>query len=252
MNIIIIGASGRIGTELTLYLLRQGHNLALGDLYSGQIKNTIQSSKEPLNNKIFIQDIDMCSEDDYEQWLSNANSKLGLIDGAINCSYPRGKNYGVRLEDVTLETFNNNVSMHLGSYFNFLKATSSFMKSHCFSGPIICTSSIYGHMAPKFSIYEKTNMTMPIEYAAVKSSINHLIRYFASFYSGVGLRFNAISPGGILDNQAESFISAYREQSLNKGLLDAMDIVPLLEFMLSKNSEHINGQIITIDDGFSL
>ena len=142
MNIIIIGASGRIGTELTLYLLRQGHNLALGDLYSGQIKNTIQSSKEPLNNKIFIQDIDMCSEDDYEQWLSNANSKLGSIDGAINCSYPRGKNYGVRLEDVTLETFNNNVSMHLGSYFNFLKATSSFMKSHCFSGPIICTSSI--------------------------------------------------------------------------------------------------------------
>ena len=46
------------------------------------------------------------------------------------------------------------------------------------SGNIINMSSIYGAIAPRFAIYTGTNMTMPVEYAAVKSAIIHLTRYF--------------------------------------------------------------------------
>ena len=252
MNIVLIGASGRIGSRLALYLLDSGYNLALGDINIDPIKSIIESSTKYSSSTVFIKDVDMCSEKSYEQWIIEANSCLGEISGAINCSYPRGSNYGNKLKDVTLENFNNNVSMHLGSYFNFLKVSSAFMEKNNLKGPIICTSSIYGHMAPNFNIYNETNMTMPVEYAAVKSSINHLIRYFAASYAGTDLRFNAISPGGILDNQPESFINAYKDNSLNKGLLDSKDVLPLFEFMLSNKSKYINGQIITIDDGFSL
>ena len=252
MNIILIGASGRIGSELAIYLLKMGYDLALGDIDTKFIKSKLDALPEFTNRKVFIQDLDMCSEEQYKEWINDANSYFGRIDGAINCSYPRGKNYGAKLENVSLDDFNNNVSLHLGSYFNFLNITSSFMKINLLEGSIVCTSSIYGHIAPKFSVYDDTDMTMPVEYAAVKSSINHLIRYFASYYSGKGLRFNAVSPGGILDNQPNNFIKAYANESINKGLLDSKDVIPLLEFMISSKSKYINGQIITVDDGFSL
>tara|TARA_B100000780_G_scaffold263367_1_gene217206 strand:- start:5272 stop:6030 length:759 start_codon:yes stop_codon:yes gene_type:complete len=252
MNIILIGASGRIGSELAIYLLKMGYDLALGDIDTKFIKSKLDALPEFTDRKVFIQDLDMCSEEQYKEWINDANSYFGRIDGAINCSYPRGKNYGAKLENVSLDDFNNNVSLHLGSYFNFLNITSSFMKINLLEGSIVCTSSIYGHIAPKFSVYDDTDMTMPVEYAAVKSSINHLIRYFASYYSGKGLRFNAVSPGGILDNQPNNFIKAYANESINKGLLDSKDVIPLLEFMISSKSKYINGQIITVDDGFSL
>lgn len=252
MNILLIGSSGRIGSDLAIYMLDMGYNLALGDIDTKPIRNKIESLNLNENERVFIKDIDMCSESQYEIWLEEANNFLGSIDGAINCSYPRGKNYGASLRDVNLESFNNNVSLHLGSYFNFLNQTSAFMQKAKLNGSLICTSSIYGHMAPNFDIYNGTQMTMPVEYAAVKSSINHLIKYFAQFYSDTGLRFNSISPGGILDKQPESFINAYAEHSLSKGLLDTSDILPLIEFMISDKSKYINGQNIVIDDGFSL
>lgn len=251
MNIILIGAGGRIGSNLALHLLSKGYNLAIGDLDINQIKSKIDNLYSDKQN-IFFKKIDMTSEDKYNEWLKEAFDHLGSIDGAINCSYPKGKNYGRNLEEVNLHDFNNNVSIHLGSYFNFLNLTSRFMKINKLEGSIVSISSIYGVIPPKFDIYDGTKMTMPVEYAAVKSSINHLVKYFAKFYSGIGLRFNSVCPGGILDNQPISFVNAYKKYSLSKGMLDTDDVLPLIEFLVSNKSAYINGENITIDDGFSL
>ena len=47
---------------------------------------------------------------------------------------------------------------------------------------------------------------MPVEYAAIKSSIIQLTKYFAQYFKKDNIRVNCLSPGGILDNQPESFI----------------------------------------------
>ena len=43
MNIILIGAGGRIGSNLALHLLSKGYNLAIGDLDIKQIKSKIDN-----------------------------------------------------------------------------------------------------------------------------------------------------------------------------------------------------------------
>ncbi len=252
MNIILIGGSGKIGSSLVLNLIENGYNIAIGDLDTLDINKKIETITNISDTKVFIENVDITSESQYLKWINNANDYLGKIDGAINCSYPKGKKYGLNLDQVNLDSFNENVSMHLGSYFNFLNITSSFMEKKSYKGSILCTSSIYGHIAPRFDIYDETSMTMPVEYAAIKSSINHLIKYFAKYYSGSGLRFNSVSPGGIIDGQPDNFVKAYSKHSLSKGLLDVEDIVPVMEFMISKKSSYINGQTIVVDDGFSL
>ena len=95
-------------------------------------------------------------------------------------------------------------------------------------------------------------MTMPVEYAAIKSSVLHLTRYFAQYYKTSGIRVNALSPGGILDQQHQSFINRYKALCGVKGMLDAGDISGSLLFLLSDASRHMTGQNLVIDDGFSL
>ena len=95
-------------------------------------------------------------------------------------------------------------------------------------------------------------MTMPVEYAAIKSAIIHLNKYVAAYVNNSKFRVNSVSPGGILDAQPETFLNRYKEKSLGKGMLDIDDIVGAVVFLLSDKTKYINGQNIIIDDGFTL
>jgi len=119
-------------------------------------------------------------------------------------------------------------------------------------GSIVSLSSIYGVIAPRFDIYEGTDMTMPVEYAAIKSGIIHLTKYFTRYFSGNGIRFNCVSPGGIIDRQPKEFLDKYRKYSVSKGMLSPEDICGAVSFLLSDDSKYVNGQNIIVDDGWAL
>lgn len=113
-------------------------------------------------------------------------------------------------------------------------------------------SSIYGSIAPRFEVYEGTAMTMPVEYAAIKSSLQHLTRYVNAYMKGTAFRANCVSPGGILAGQDPRFLERYGRFTMRKGMLDAQDVVGAVLYALSDASRYMVGQNIVVDDGFSL
>jgi len=119
-------------------------------------------------------------------------------------------------------------------------------------GNIINISSIQGIGAPAFETYEGTNMHSPIEYTVVKHGLLGMTKYMAKMFKKDNIRVNAISPGGILDEQPEPFLSQYKKRCGMKGMLDANDICGTLIYLLSDVSKYVNGQNIVVDDGFSL
>ena len=119
-------------------------------------------------------------------------------------------------------------------------------------GNFINFSSILGLSSPKFNHYVGTSINSPIEYTAVKSAIIAISKYLAKYYKDKNIRVNCISPGGIFDNQDSRFIDKYRDDTINKGLLDPDDITGTVNFLLSDDSKYINGQNIIVDDGWSL
>ena len=171
--------------------------------------------------------------------ISDLMQRYGHIDALVNNAYPRNKNYGKKLEDVTYADFCDNVNMHLGGYFLVTQQFCLTFKDQGF-GNVVNISSIYGSMAPRFEIYEGTPMTMPVEYAAIKSAIEHLTRYFAQYFKGTGIRVNCLSPGGILAGQPADFLAAYNKHCASKGMLDADDLLGALMFLLSDESSFIN------------
>jgi NAD(P)-dependent dehydrogenase (short-subunit alcohol dehydrogenase family) len=71
------------------------------------------------------------------------------------------------------------------------------------------------------------------------------------YFYGCKIRFNCLSPGGILDSQPEEFIQRYAAYSQSRGMLNPDDITGALIFLLSEQSHYINGQNIIVDDGWS-
>ena len=201
--------------------------------------------------RIIPSQIDITDTNSIQKLITSISEKFGKIDALINSAYPRNKNYGKHFFDVTYDDFCENVGLNLGGYFLTSQQFAKFFYEQGY-GNIINLASIYGVIAPRFEVYNNTSMTMPVEYAAIKSGLIHLSKYMAKYFKGKNIRVNTISLGGIEDKQPESFLRAYKEFCLNKGMLDAKDISGTVLFLLSDLSEYVNGQNIVVDDGFTL
>jgi len=195
--------------------------------------------------------MDITSKQSLISVIDHLHSRYGKISALVNNAYPRNLHYGRAFFEVEYCDFCENISLHLGGYFLACQQFGEYFQKQGF-GNIINIASIYGVIAPRFEIYEGTELTMPVEYAAIKSAVIHLTRYLAKMFRGKRIRVNAISPGGVSANQPDAFLERYGCLALNKGMLDPADLTGTLVFLLSEWSTQINGQNLIVDDGFTL
>ena len=246
--VVVTGGAGLLGKTFCQEIANNG-GVAVVAEYDIAIAQKLCTSLQ--NDNIVPAQINITDKDSIIALINNISQKYGKIDALVNSAYPRNKNYGKHFFEVTYDDFCENIGMNLGGYF----LTSQFFAKYFYEqgyGNIINLASIYGVIAPRFEIYDNTPMTMPVEYAAIKSGLIHLSKYMAKYFKGKNIRVNTISLGGIEDKQPEAFLKAYKEFCLNKGMLNPNDIAGTLIYLLSDLSKLVNGQNIVVDDGFTL
>lgn len=249
--VVVTGGAGLLGKEFCSAIASRGGYAVVADLNLEGAQRVVDEICEQYPGRAHAAVMDITDKGSINAAIANVQNAKGSIDAVVNNAYPRNAHYGRRLEDVTYDDFCSNVSMHLGGYFLVAQQFAAFFREQG-RGNIVNMSSIYGVIAPRFEVYATTAMTMPVEYAAIKSGVLHLTKYFAQYLKGAGIRVNAISPGGILDQQPEAFLQKYRALSAGKGMLEKSDITGTLLFLLSDMSLYMNGQNLVVDDGFSL
>lgn len=249
--VVVVGAGGLLGREFVSAAADEGAKVVLADISASTERIAARLNRRLGAGAALFVPLDITSKRSINSAITDIRRAFGKIDAVVNAAYPRNKNYGRRFEKVEYADFCENVNLHLGGYFLVSQQFAEFFRKQG-RGNIINISSVYGIVAPRFLIYKGTGMTMPVEYAAVKSAIILLTRYMAGYYAGCGIRFNSISPGGIADGQPASFTKAYKGFCLSKGMLDRRDINGTLLYLLSDISRHVNGQNIVVDDGFTL
>ncbi len=251
-TVVITGGGGRIGSALAEAVVVAGGAANVADQDAGLARRRVaEIQKRHPSAKVEAVQLDIGSERSLKKCLRSVAGRYGRVDGWVNCAYPRNKRYGARFEHVKLADFCENVDLHLGGYFLASQQAAIFFRDQG-GGTIVNIASIYGVMAPRFEVYDGTNMTMPVEYAAIKAAIVHLTKYMAKYCKDWRVRVNCVSPGGVEAGQPASFVEKYNALSLSKGLLAASDVTGAVVFLLSKDSEFINGQNLVVDDGFSL
>lgn len=237
--IIVTGGSGLLGTNFLQKLRSEG---AIG------INADISEKDGEGGDFVFC---DITSQESIDEAIKTVRSKYGRIDGLVNNAYPRTKDWGARFEDITLESWKTNVDWQMNSYFYFSQQVSGVMKEQR-SGSIVNIASIYGVVGPDFTIYEGTPMTNAAAYAAIKGGLINLTRYMAAYLGPYQIRVNAVSPGGIFDNQLEIFVKNYEKKVPMKRMGTPDDISPSVAFLLSDEAGYITGQNLVVDGGWTI
>ena len=248
-TILITGSCGRIGSSIANMLFKKKkYNLILVD----SDKKKIKIQKKKFNNdSVNSLTINLNSKKNIDLLFLKSLKISKKIDTVIHCAYPKSKEWGKRFERVKEKFLREDLFNHLGITILFCQnILKHFLKFK--NGNLILISSIQGIQAPKFEHYEDLNMSSPIEYSAIKSGIISITKYLAKYYKKNNIRINCISPGGIEDNQPKKFKSRYKRSCNSKGLLSGNDVANTALFLISKESQFINGQNIVVDDGWLL
>lgn len=240
--VIILGSEGKIGRAFTSHIVKNGGSVCAVD------KKKIKK-KFPKNNYLY-QSGDIEKINSLKKIIKSTKDKFKKIDCVINCSYPK-RNQSKSLKDLNLNDLKKNISSHLGTSIIICKIFSDYYKKQGF-GKIILLGSIQGLASPKFFHYKNTNMYSPIEYTANKHALIGIVKYFAKLYGKYNIQINSINPGGIINNQNKKFLKKYKSSCSTKGMLNTLDLLTTLEYLLDERSNLIIGQNLIVDDGWSL
>jgi NAD(P)-dependent dehydrogenase (short-subunit alcohol dehydrogenase family) len=249
--VVVTGGAGLLGRAFVRGIVEHGGTAIVADINLANATRVAEDLATHHSKHVIPARLDITDTASIDGLIGEMQKKCGRIDAVLNNAYPRNPAYGQKLEDVTYADFCENVNSHLGGYF---LVSQRFARFFCGKGGgnIVNMGSVYGTLAPRFEVYDDTTMTMPVEYAAIKSGVIQLTRYFAKYYRREGIRVNCVSPGGIFDNQPEPLVRRYTALAGTKGMLSPEDIVGAVVYMLSDDSKYVTGQNLVVDDAFSL
>ncbi|RTY90305.1 SDR family oxidoreductase [Flavobacterium sp. GSN2] len=235
--IIVTGGSGLLGKEIIKDLEAKGAIAINADINVATDfeKNTLT--------------VDITSEESIVKAIKMVTDYHGKIDGLVNNAYPRTKDWGIRFEDITYESWQKNVDMQMNTTFLFIqKIIPELLKT---KGSIVNMTSIYGVVGNDLTIYENTSINTAAPYSAIKGGVINFTRYLASYYGRQGVRVNCVSPGGIFDHQHETFVANYEKKVPMGRMGNPDDIAPAVSFLLSDEAKYITGQNLIVDGGWT-
>lgn len=235
--IIVTGGSGLLGKEIIKDLKTKGAIAINAD-----INVATDFEKHTLT-------VDITSEESIMNAIQLVIDFYGKIDGLVNNAYPRTKDWGTKFEEITYESWQKNVDMQMNTTFLFIqKIMPELLKT---KGSIVNMTSIYGMVGNDLTIYENTSINTAAPYSAIKGGVINFTRYLASYYGRKGVRVNCVSPGGIFDNQHETFVANYEKKVPMGRMGNPDDIAPAVSFLLSDEAKYITGQNLTVDGGWT-
>ncbi len=237
-NIIITGASGGIGNSIVEKLYEAGANI----LATGTNNEKLDILKKKYNN-IKTLAFDISQHDKIENFIDEANK---LLEGNFNCLV---NNAGITKDNLairmSIEEWSNVINLNLTSTFLMSKFAIKKMLKNKF-GKIINITSVVGH----------TGNLGQANYTASKAGIVAMSKSLALEYSKKNININCISPGFISTTMTDKIDQKFKESIISKipasRLGKPEDIANVVVFLVSSNSDYINGETIHVNGGLYL
>lgn len=245
---VVTGGAGLIGRDVVRALAQGGACVAIADVEEKKSR-TLTSELSRAGFRAKYHYFDITDIENLEKNIDALVTRLGGLDVWVNVAYPRTRDWGSRVEDVSCESWRKNVDMHLNGYALSSKYACEHMKKK--SGSLINFGSTYGIVGSDFTTYEGTPLTSPMAYAAIKGGIVNLDRYLASYFGKYNIRVNTLCPGGVFDNQDPVFVKNYSRKTPLKRMARPEDIAPVVVFLASDAASYITGATIMADGGWT-
>lgn len=245
----VTGGAGLIGSEVTKALAQAGAKVVILDIDQLRVRK-LQEDLKKENCDVEKEIFDITDLENIDNKIEKLHKKYRRIDIWVNTAYPRTKDWGEKVENISIDSWQKNIDMHLNSYSWISRKVCLIMKKQK-AGSLINFGSIYGVVGNNFTIYAGTKMNPPMAYSAIKGGIINLSRYLASYFGKYNVRVNTICPGGIFDNQDKVFVKNYEKNTPLKRMGKPEDIASTVLFLASDASSYITGCTLMVDGGWT-
>ena len=252
-TIVVSGGSGQIGLEVVQQLLYHGSSVVVGVRNVARFEDLAKNLDLPnAAAQVTAYALNIANADSIRRFVSEVEKNHGRIHGFVSCAWPRRHVSIPRFGDVEPEMVYKELIEHAGGYFLCCQEVANHMRNNG-GGSIVNLGSIYGSVAPDFSIYEGTEMTSPGTYAMIKGGVHAITRYMASYLSSCGIRVNCVSPGGVRNDELQhpTFQKAYARKTMLGRMAEPGDISGPVIFLLSNAARYITGAILYVDGGLT-
>ena len=248
-HIIITGATGGIGSVLTSALLSLGAKVVA--IIRDETKLKSMFSKNIEDGSLQYQIMDFLIETEYRTKFTDIMIKLGgKLDKLFLC---HGEYYQADYINTEIRDYDRLTNINTRPIMLLISLSTPFLKYT--KGCIIVVSSLESFIPTKNSFLNTTTKCM----------VNMIIQNSALELASFGIRVNGIAPGltetnfrlnefeepkeknNELYNKAKGF-----ENLINPALIQPEDVVDSMLFLGSDDAGFMTGEIIKIDNGYSL
>ena len=240
-KVLITGATSGIGLALCEYLLKNDCKL----IAVGRDETKIKKIKEifGVQNFIFLS-IDL---NDFEQYHTIFDEILeeDKLDGFVHCA---------GIEETLPISLYNPINVHKIfniNVFSGIEILRYFSKKKYSNdgSSVVFLSSVMGELG----------QSGKLGYCSTKAAVLGVVKSSALELARRKFRVNAISPGVVNTPMTKKLFSQIDEDNIQRiknmhplGIGEVQDVVPLIAFLLSNNSQWITGQNLIIDGGYSI
>ncbi len=237
---IITGSSRGLGKKTAVALAGRGVNVVINyNANKAEAESTVNEIIANGGNAIAIQ-ANVSQSEDVNHLFEKTIEHFGKADIIIN-------NAGIMitkfLKDFSEEEFDSQFSVNVKSVFLMMKTAAEKLEQN---GRIINISSSTSRlMMPAYSVY-----------SATKSAVEQMTRIFAKEIGNRGITVNSVLPGPMntelfLSGKSEELISRIASLSAFNRIGNTEDIIPIILFLSSNESQWITGQNIGINGGMA-
>lgn len=259
---LITGGAGLLGRQHALALLECDAHVILSDhndeLLNEALKSIQRCAPKGSMSKMLM---DVTNEQSVRVVADSLRQKKQQVNILINNAAIDAKvttNAGItnasRMEVFDVEEWNKQIAVGLSGAFICSKIFGYEMSLNG-GGVILNIASDLSVIAPDQRLYsepsteESQRDTKPVTYSVIKHGLIGLTKYLATYWPEKNVRCNALSPGGVLNDQGIGFINKINSRIPLGRMADLDEYHSAVQFLCSDASSYMTGQNLVIDGG---
>lgn len=256
--IVIIGASGLLGSEYTKTVAAAGGIPVIVDINEERCTALAEEVKNLYHVEPLIIAANITDEKEIDRIFEETVQTFGKIDGLVNNAQVKPDGFYAPFEKYSKETLMNVVDGNLVAVVLCCQRACKYFSEQGY-GTIVNVASTYGLMGADQRIYDgvkniyfpEERFSSPVSYAITKAGIVNLTRYLASYYRGTKIRVNCLTPGGVYESHDEKFRANYSYRTILGRMAERNEYNGAMLYLLSEASSYMNGANLVVDGGWT-
>jgi NAD(P)-dependent dehydrogenase (short-subunit alcohol dehydrogenase family) len=239
---LVTGAASGLGRATAYALARAGADVCVVDVNAAALEETATQLRA-LDARVVVHATDLAARDNCVGAVGAVLAEFGRLDALCNVA---GIIVLCNAHEMRAADYERTIAVNLNAPFYLMQAAIPHLLET--QGAVVNVTSSAAFVGEAYAA----------AYCATKAGLTHMTKALAMEYVHKPIRFNAVAPGGMPTNIANSIkmpdgvdYALIKRFSGLRGMVEIDDVAELIAFLASDAGRSYHGACINIDRGIS-